>query len=92
MWWPGLVAQTYNPSNSGGRDQEDHGLKPAPANSSKRPYLEKTQKKTGGVAQGVGPEFKPYNCQKKKKPTTHVVDKNEPRQNLSGEERASIKT
>jgi hypothetical protein len=30
------------------------------ANSSARPYVEKnpSQKKTGGVAQGVGPEFK----------------------------------
>jgi hypothetical protein len=26
---------------SGGRNQEDHGLKPAPANSSSRPYLKK---------------------------------------------------
>jgi single-stranded DNA-specific DHH superfamily exonuclease len=24
------------------------------------------QKRTGGVAQGVGPEFKPQNCKKKK--------------------------
>jgi hypothetical protein len=27
------VAHAYNYSNSGGRDQEDHGLKPALANS-----------------------------------------------------------
>jgi hypothetical protein len=26
------VAQAYNPSYSGGRDQEDHGLKPAQEN------------------------------------------------------------
>jgi glutamine amidotransferase-like uncharacterized protein len=33
-----------------------------------RPYLEKTlHKKGGGVAQGVGPEFKPQYCKKKKK-------------------------
>jgi hypothetical protein len=34
-----------------------------------RPYLEKTYHKnrTGGVAQGVGPEFKPQYRQKKKK-------------------------
>jgi hypothetical protein len=33
-----------------------------------RPYLEKnpTQKKAGGVAQGVSPEFKPYYHEKKK--------------------------
>jgi hypothetical protein len=28
------VAQAYNPSYSGGRDQEDHSSKPAQANSS----------------------------------------------------------
>jgi hypothetical protein len=34
-----------------------------------RPYLEKnpSQKRAGGVAQDVGPEFKPWYCQKKKK-------------------------
>jgi hypothetical protein len=33
-----------------------------------RPYLEKTlHKKAGGVAQGVGPEFKPHSNAKKKK-------------------------
>jgi hypothetical protein len=33
-----------------------------------RPYLEKnpSQERAGGVAQGVGPEFKPQNCKKKK--------------------------
>jgi hypothetical protein len=30
-WAP--VAHAYNPSNSGGRDQEDCGLRPALANS-----------------------------------------------------------
>jgi hypothetical protein len=35
------VADTCNPSHSGGRDQEDHGSKPAQANSSMRPYVEK---------------------------------------------------
>jgi hypothetical protein len=29
----GQVAHTCNPSNSGGRNQEDHGSKPAQANS-----------------------------------------------------------
>jgi hypothetical protein len=34
-----------------------------------RPYLENTlhQKRAGGMAQGVGPEFKPQYCKKKKK-------------------------
>jgi hypothetical protein len=36
-------------SYSGGRDQEDHGLKPAWANSSSRPYLEKPFTKIGLV-------------------------------------------
>jgi hypothetical protein len=54
------VAYTCNPSYSGGRDQKDHGLKPAWANSSVRSYLEKTLHKNlgGGVTQGVSPEFK----------------------------------
>jgi hypothetical protein len=32
-----------------------------------RPYLEKptTKKRAGGVAQGVGPEFKPQYCKNK---------------------------
>jgi hypothetical protein len=34
-----LVAHACNPSYSGGRDQEAHGLKPAWANSSERLYL-----------------------------------------------------
>jgi hypothetical protein len=35
------VAHAYNPSYSEGRDQEDHGSKPAQENSFVRPYLEK---------------------------------------------------
>jgi hypothetical protein len=42
-----LVAHIYNPSYSGGRDQEVHVLKPAGANSSLRPYLEKPFIKIG---------------------------------------------
>jgi hypothetical protein len=41
------VAHAYNPSYSGGKDQEDHGLKPPQANSSVRSYLEKPFKKKG---------------------------------------------
>jgi hypothetical protein len=33
------VAHFYNPSYSGGRDQEDHGLKPAWTNSLQEPIL-----------------------------------------------------
>jgi hypothetical protein len=55
------VADACNPSYSGGRDLEDHGSKPAWANSSVRPYLEKThhKKRAGGVAQGECSKFKP---------------------------------
>jgi hypothetical protein len=35
------VAHAYNSSYSGGRDQEDYGLKPAQANSSQDPILKK---------------------------------------------------
>jgi hypothetical protein len=61
-----LVANPYNPSYSGGRDQEDHSSKPAQANSSRDTilcdgYFRDTHhiKRASGVAQGVGPEFKP---------------------------------
>jgi hypothetical protein len=41
-------------------DQEDHGSKPAPANSSQDPVsIKPIMKRTGRVAQDVGPEFKP---------------------------------
>jgi hypothetical protein len=62
------VAHACNPSYSGGRNQEDCGLKPAQANSFTRPYLKKTlhKKRDGGVTQGVGPEFKPQYHQKQK--------------------------
>jgi hypothetical protein len=44
-----LVAHTCHPSYSGGRDQEDCSSKPAQANSSVRPYLEKPFTKIGLV-------------------------------------------
>jgi hypothetical protein len=44
----------------GGRDLEDHNSKPAWANSSWDPILIiPNTKRAGGVARGVGPEFKP---------------------------------
>jgi hypothetical protein len=43
------VAHTCNPSYSGCRDQENSSSKPAQANSSVRPYLEKPFTKTGLV-------------------------------------------
>jgi hypothetical protein len=62
------MAHAYNSSYSGGRDQEDCGLKPAQANSSET-LSQKTlhENRAGGVAQGVGPEFKPQYHKKKKK-------------------------
>jgi hypothetical protein len=55
------VAHASNPSYSGGGDQEDLGLKPVQANSSRKSIT----KRGGGVAQGAGPEFKPQYCKKK---------------------------
>jgi hypothetical protein len=61
------VAHSYNPNYSGGRNQENHSLKPAWANSlqdliSKKPFT----KNDCEVAQNVGPEFKPQSSKKKK--------------------------
>jgi hypothetical protein len=41
------VAHASNPSYSGGRDQEDHGLKPSQPNSSQDPILKKPITKKG---------------------------------------------
>jgi hypothetical protein len=61
------MAHTCNPNSSGGRDQEDRGLKPAQANSWGDTISKKKITKKGGiVAQGVGPEFKPFYCKEKK--------------------------
>jgi hypothetical protein len=48
------------PTNSRGREQENHGSKPAWANGSRDPVLKTIhhKKRTGGVSQGVSPEFK----------------------------------
>jgi hypothetical protein len=48
-WCQELVAHAYNPSYSGGGDQEDNGLKPAPGKQFSRPYLKKTHHKNGLV-------------------------------------------
>jgi hypothetical protein len=54
-----LVAHAYNPSYSGGRNQEDRSSKPAWANSLRDPILRKpSQKRAGEVAESVGPKFK----------------------------------
>jgi hypothetical protein len=60
---PGAVVHICNPSYLGGRDQEDHGLKPAQANSSKTlSQKKKITKKGWGGSQGEGPEFKSQYC------------------------------
>jgi hypothetical protein len=61
-WMP--VTHACNPSYSGGRDEEDHGLKPVWANSLQDPILKKPftythTKRAGGLAQSEGPELKP---------------------------------
>jgi hypothetical protein len=40
-----MVAHTYNPSYSGGRDQEDHGWKAAWANNSRGTISNKTKRR-----------------------------------------------
>jgi hypothetical protein len=59
------VVHPCNPSYSRGRDQKDRSLKPAWANSLQDPISKNTQHKkgAGGVAQGVGPGFKPQHHQ-----------------------------
>jgi hypothetical protein len=48
--------------------QEDCGLKSAQANSLRDPISKiPNAKRAGGVAQGVGPEFKAHYCQRLKK-------------------------
>jgi hypothetical protein len=50
------VAHACNPSYSRGRVKEDHGLKPAWANSSQELILKiPNMKRAGGVAQGIRP-------------------------------------
>jgi hypothetical protein len=54
-----LVAHA-KPSYSWGRDQEDCGLKPAQANSSRDPTSKSpSEKRAGGIAQDVDLEFNP---------------------------------
>jgi hypothetical protein len=55
------VTHVCHPSYSGGRDPVDCGSKAGWANSAPDPTSEKThyKKRTGGVTEGVVPEFKP---------------------------------
>jgi hypothetical protein len=61
------VAHACNPSYSGDRDQEDHSLKQTRANSLQDPILKiPNTERAGGVAQGIGPVFKPSTIEKNK--------------------------
>jgi hypothetical protein len=72
------VAHTCNPSYSGGRDQKDRGSKPAWANSSVRPYLEKPFTKIGlGEWLKVKAVSSSPSTEKKKK-KAHLKNKNNP--------------
>jgi hypothetical protein len=73
-----LGAHACNPHYSGGRDQEDCVSKPDQVNSSCDPISKTsshTKKKTGRVAQGLDPEFKPPYCKKKKKKKNRKKEK-----------------
>jgi hypothetical protein len=58
------MPEIYNPSYSGGRDQEDCGSKTVHETLSQR---NPSQKRCGGVAQGIGLESKPNTEEKKKR-------------------------
>jgi hypothetical protein len=62
-----LVAPAYNPSYSGGRDQEDRNSKSVPANISRDPISEKNHNRKGLVEWLKVREFKPQYHKKKKK-------------------------
>jgi hypothetical protein len=67
------VAHACNPSYSGGRDQEDRGLKPArQIVNATLSWKNPSQKRAGRVARDVGSEFKP-SSKKEKKDT--ILDK-----------------
>jgi hypothetical protein len=72
-WAP--VSHACDPIYSGGRNQEDCGSKPVSANSLGDTNLKNpiTKKEAGGVAQGVGPEFKPQHRKKKKSGESFVA-------------------
>jgi hypothetical protein len=63
------VAHGHNPSYSGGRDQKDHGSKPAEANSLRGPISKKPNTKIGLVEwlKVKALSSSPSNTHKKKK-------------------------
>jgi hypothetical protein len=67
------VAHTCSLSYSGGRDQEDYSSKPAQENTLQDPNPKKPKTKKGWWSgQGVGPEFKSQNHQKRERETLNV--------------------
>jgi hypothetical protein len=64
-----LVAHAYNLSYSGGRVQEDRGLRSQPGQIVLKTLSQKTlhKNRTGGMAQSEDPEFKPQYCKKKER-------------------------
>jgi hypothetical protein len=73
------VVHACNPSYSGGRDQEDRGLKPAQANSSARPYLEKPFTKKVGLVEWLKMKAlssSPSTAKQKKKPPSGIEEYN----------------
>jgi hypothetical protein len=63
------VAHAHNPSYLGGQRSGGSRFEASPSKQFKRHYLQKTlhKKGPGGVAQGVGPEFKPQYHKKREK-------------------------
>jgi hypothetical protein len=46
-----VASYTYNSSCTGGKDQEDHSLKPAPSKEFVRPHLKKKTHHKKGLAE-----------------------------------------
>jgi hypothetical protein len=70
-----LATRHQSVAHYGGRDQEDCSSKSAWANSSQDPISKNpSQKRAGGVAQSLGPEFKPQYCKKRKKRKEKFLD------------------
>jgi hypothetical protein len=63
------MAHSCKPSYSGGKRSGGSWLEASLGKCFTTPYLEKNhhKKRTGGVAQGVEPDFKPQYCKKKQK-------------------------
>jgi hypothetical protein len=86
-----MVAHTYNPSYSGGRDQEDCSLIPAHANSSQEPSSKKipSQKKGDGrVVQGVGLSSSPGTKKKTKESENWEWDVTQVAEHIPGKQKA----